>query len=98
MLTGVHKEIAKAMNVRTGEVSSRLLERYTVMPYQEYARASQWRRHYGPVARDQRGESIPAALAGPESLGHGRILFSSHERGRGNPDFVDYSRDSAEGS
>jgi gluconate 2-dehydrogenase alpha chain len=34
MLTGVHKEIAKAMNVRTGEVSSRLLERYTVMPYQ----------------------------------------------------------------
>ena len=30
MLAGVHKEIAKAMNVRTGEVTSRLLERYTV--------------------------------------------------------------------
>jgi gluconate 2-dehydrogenase alpha chain len=34
MIAGVQKEIAKAMNVRTGEVSSRLLERYTVMPYQ----------------------------------------------------------------
>ncbi len=34
MLAGVQSELAKAMNVRTGEVSSRLLERYTVMPYQ----------------------------------------------------------------
>jgi gluconate 2-dehydrogenase alpha chain len=34
MLTGVHKEIARAMNVRVGDVNSRQLERYTVMPYQ----------------------------------------------------------------
>jgi gluconate 2-dehydrogenase alpha chain len=34
LLTGVHKEIAKAMNVRVGEVNSRQLARYNIQPYQ----------------------------------------------------------------
>jgi gluconate 2-dehydrogenase alpha chain len=34
MLAGVHKEAAKAMNARVGEVNSRQLERYTTTQYQ----------------------------------------------------------------